>query len=61
MKALREIAARAEEIMFEDNTVKRLSAMARAIQESDALISDDQFDEIEEIMGEAGGSFSFQK
>ena len=60
MSELREIAKRAEEIMFEDDKIRgsftfrnrRMSAMVRAIQESNELICDDQFDEIEEIMDE---------
>ena len=52
MNELRKIAECAEEIMFEDKKIGKMSAMVRAIQESDELICDDQFDEIEEIMDE---------
>jgi len=52
MRELREIAKRANEIMVEDKKLGRMSAMVRAIQESDELICDDQYDEIEELMCE---------
>ena len=52
MRELREIAKRANEIMIEDKKLGRMSAMVRAIQESNELICDDQYDEIEELMCE---------